>query len=510
MVGRTGRLARRGLTGAVTALLAALTPSASQATWLKAETERFIVYSDGREQELADFATQLTIFDAMLRKVYRQTEAPPATSRFEIFLISGKDQLRRILPGAPATMRGYYSAQPTGIYAVAKRVGSAQMATNEVLFHEYMHRVMLETTRARYPAWLVEAYAEYFQTARITRDHIELGRQSRVRLDALQAEKWLPWDDVLGKTPDEFALGRQSIYYAQAWLLLHYMLSDGDRSRQLDVALRNMAGGAAPAEAFRAATGLDEAVLTTALQAYRTRRLATRRVPNPLLSRPVFRMSTLTSSADGLLLEAQRLIDGVPRDEQAGFLAVVRDQAGRFPGDRFAELTLARAEANYGDAKAAGAIMDRWLAKAPEEAEVLRAAADIHMAASRRDPGRRRDHLHAARPYLVKARQTTPDDFRILYDYVVTRTIEPGFPDEDDIDGLLRARQLAPSIQPITLLAAQALIFRGRKDEARQLLLPIANAPHGGEMSEQAKRLLDTGRARLIVPNAEGLRPAAP
>lgn len=502
-------LARRGLSGAIAVLLAALTPSAGQAAWLKAETDHFIVYSDGRETELRDFATHLITFDAMLRKVYKPAETTRPTGKVEIFLVRGKDQLRRILPGAPATMRGYYSAQPSGVYAVALRARVAQMADNEVLFHEYMHRVMQETAPSAHPAWLVEAYAEYFQTARIRPDHIELGRDSPVRAETLSRQPWLPWDELLGKTPDEVDKRRQSIYYAQAWILLRYVLSDSARTQQLDAALRRIAAGEAPAPAVYKALGMDPAALTKALQAYITVKPAIRRMPNPLSTPPVVSLSKLPPSADGLLLESQRLIDGVPWNEQAAFLTMTQGQAGRFPGDRFADLTLARAEANFGDAEAAQAIVGRWLATAPDDVDILRAAAEIHLAAARRDPERRKDHLRAARPYLAKAYERAPDDFRVLYDYVFTRTVEPGFPDENDIDLLLRACRLAPSVPSIPIFAAQALIYRGRKEEARQLLLPIAHAPHGGWTSAQAKRLIDTGTASLIVPNAEGLKPAA-
>ncbi len=53
------------------ALIAALAATSAEAKWLRAETDNFIIYSEGSEKSLRDFAVTLQRFDATLRFRFR-------------------------------------------------------------------------------------------------------------------------------------------------------------------------------------------------------------------------------------------------------------------------------------------------------------------------------------------------------------------------------------------------------------------------------------------------------
>lgn len=484
---------RRGVAAAfASAFISLAIATPSHAAWLKAETDRFVVYSDGRESELTAFVTKLTTFDAMLREIHTQAGATPTTGKFIVYLVSGSGQLRRLWPGVSPSIRGYYRADTTGAYAVAVRSDNGGwLGADDVLFHEYMHRFMLETFPAAYPGWLVEAYAEYFATTEIRPDHVEIGNYSQERAYSLRAETWLPWSEVLGKSVAELRPAQRSVFYAQAWMLLHYMMADRDRRVQLNTAITKIGAGKNPVEAFQEATGMDEEQLNKALRAYINAKIALRRGPNPLKAPPAIVVTPLAPSADSLLLEAQRLEDGVAEAARGAFLEDLRARCAKYPGDRLAELTLARLEAAYGDAGVADVIIKRWLEKEPESADVLRLAADAEISAAARNPADRDKHLRAARPFLGKAYQKDPDDFRLLYSYAYARSIEPGYPTENELKALLRAHELAPSVEAIAIQAGAALLRRGQRDRALRILQPVANDPHGGESASYAQALIN-------------------
>ena len=73
------------LAGALTALVA---PGAAQAKWYRAETDRFVVYGEGREAKVREMAARLTAFDAVLR-----LHNPPPDGRsprkLDVYMVGG-------------------------------------------------------------------------------------------------------------------------------------------------------------------------------------------------------------------------------------------------------------------------------------------------------------------------------------------------------------------------------------------------------------------------------------
>src|SRR5690554_7795799 len=100
---------------AITAFLAvfiALTVVAApaKADWLRAESERFIVYSDGDERTLRQYVQKLETFDRVLRLWIAADlsldEAPPRP--LPIYLVGNHRELARVVPGATEILQGIY------------------------------------------------------------------------------------------------------------------------------------------------------------------------------------------------------------------------------------------------------------------------------------------------------------------------------------------------------------------------------------------------------------------
>lgn len=486
----------------------------AKADWYRAETDRFVVYGEGREAKVRDFAVKLQTFDSMLRVFHPVTKTKATATKVHVYLVDGVRDLRRIRPGLPNQVAGFYSASNEGIVAAAATAGGMQ--ADDVLFHEYAHHFMLENFPSAYPAWFVEGFAEYFMTAEITEGGVKVGGYNQDRAEALFFASWLPWEDIFGKTTGETRKRDRYAYYSQSWLLAHYMYSDDARTKQLEKALTAIAAGAAPLQAFHDATGLDAAALDRELRRYRKLRLFMVRVPPPAAES--VKTDRLGPGEAEFVLDHARLILSPTGELDQAYLDGVRGRAQRYPADPFAQRTLARAEFVMGDVARGEAIVRTLLAARPDDVENLLMAGTGQILAGmrEREPEDRVVRFRAARPHLGKAYALDKEDFRPLYAYALARSVEPEFPTDNDMTVLLEARALAPSVQENALRAGLALLKKGRLEDARRVLAPVINNPHAGAFAAQARALL-AGRSEAEAQAAakaaeaeEAAEPASP
>jgi hypothetical protein len=469
----------------------AIAPGPAHAAWYRVETDRFIVYGEGNEKAARDYATRLTIFDSVLRRFHPSTRDRVARTKVQVYLVANEDQLKKVNPNLGPYVLGFYSAMNEGVFAVA--IKSQVFGGDDVLFHEYAHHFMLENFPAAYPAWFVEGWAEYFMTTDIRATEVRVGGYNEARVYGIFQTEWLPLAEILTKTVWETRKERRDIYYAQSWLLMHYMRDDAARSKQMDAAILAISKGENPVKAFEAATGKPLEALTAELKKYR--RLQTFVLKGAQDVQPQMTVTTLPRSADDLVLDNVRLILWQTGRPDADELAAVRRKAAKYPGDPLAETTLARAEFVLGEVTAGEAIVQRRLAANPNAPEDLLLAGTGQLLAGFREKDQRQDRFRAARPFLLKAYNLDKGDFRTLFAYAMSRQVEPVYPNDNDINALLEARTLAPAVMDTSIQAGFALIARGRKDEAARVLAPVINSPHGGPAAAAAKRALSGNMA---------------
>lgn len=459
---------------------------AARAAWLRVETDKFVVYGQGSEASLRDYATKLTIYDGILRRYNPVTQGRRPATKVQVFMVRSHEDLRRVSPGIGNDYAGFYTAGGDGQIAVVQT--NVTESRDLILFHEYAHHFMLENFPAAYPAWFVEGWAEYFSTTQIHPKSIDVGGFSPGRALTILEAEWLPLDVLLTRTTWQTRGEATQAYYAEAWLLTHYMMSDATRAAQLDKATVAISQGTPPVQAFEAATGQSLADITAALKKYR--RLPVMSFPIEAMTPPQMVVSAMPASAEDLLLDSARLMMSAPGRVDEAFLARVRRTAARYPNDPLAERTLARAEFLMGEVAAGEAIMARRLASAAAEPEDELLAGEGEVFAGMRDPAQRQERYRAARPHLMKAYQRNPGDFRCLHAYAISRSVEPNYPSENDMNALIEARNLAPSVMDNSLQLGLALAHKGQMADARRVLAPLVNNPHGGAIARAASQVL--------------------
>jgi tetratricopeptide (TPR) repeat protein len=491
--GRCGMQKMRKITALCLALLSAPTLAGQ---WHVAETQHFRIYSEGSTEALAEQAAVLEDYRGLLDALTTRPESN-LEPKLDIFLLDGIGDARPFTPMSRG-IAGFYTGTSGRIaaYSVADDAGA-----QETLLHEYAHHYMLGTQgNVAYPRWYTEGFAEYFSTAQFTPGKIQVGAASPGRVDWLVYSEWMPIDRVLtGKFKRGIDVPR---FYAQSWLMTHYLLRSPGMADKLAAYLQALTAGEENVAAFREKV-MPSTDLQGALRHYLSQRklTLTTYTRSPKTAAEV-KVSALPASADPMLLLLANLEFGLPKDDRDAAVKRVREAAARFPGDPLAERTLAYAEMRYGDRTQGTALLDKLLAATPDDPTLLRWRGE---AAFPREGSPDAAQAKDARKYLARAYKLDPGDWRTLYRYAMVedpfaKALEPG-----TLEVLLRAHALAPQVDEIGVTTAVALARAGRVQEAAKIMEPIAHSRHVGPITEATEPLL----AQLKAGDTAGFLAAA-
>lgn len=457
----------------------------ARAEWLKAESERFIVYGDGNARQLIAYTEKLETFDRLLRwKMGLPIEEVPPR-KLPIYLVDYAG-LRRVAPGIGENVAGFYAAREEDIFAVAIRGGMG----DDVLLHEYAHHFMMQNSAYAYPAWFIEGFAEYFATADINDTRILIGKHNDARGSWLRGATWISMNDLLAKRSGEVRR-RNETYYPLAWLLTHWFMGNDARFEQLRAYLLDVGAGGNAIEAMPRATGLTNAELRRELRGYMGR------IPYSQISnffpRAQVTVTPLSASAGDLLLMTQRLT-GVPTTHSDSTLAEVRRLAARHPDDPAAMLALGHAEMHLGDRDAGEAVLRRLIAAHPDHVEGHQYLAKSLLERAAGDGADVRALKAEGQRLLGRAFQLDDANYRTFMLLAEVREGSPGYPTENDILTRELALQLAPQLDKARMDMAETYLAAGRREDAIRTIEVLANDPHGGEDAKAAQTLLNQAR----------------
>lgn len=494
-----------GLRVALMAGTVAAVPGLAHADWRQAETRHFIVYGNGFERELRNDAIGLERIDQLMRTYFALPD-PEGGRKLPVYVVRNQRDLAAVSPGVAEGTAGFYTANFRDVRAVAIRgLG------DEFLRHEYAHHFMYRNFPGTYPAWFREGFAEFFMTATVaTNGHATVGKSSLMRVWTLNNLPWLPMERVL---TGQYARGERdhhSAFYAQSWLLTHWTLTDPERRRRMQAYLGDTARGVTPEAALRTHFDMDARQLERTLRAYFNAgpRYAELEIG---AAEPALAITALPDSADDVLLLDLNARDGGPASQGPDMLATARAAAERRLGDALTQMALARVELRWGDPAAAEQAIQPLLDADPANAELLLLMADARITAGDKlnDPTARESLYRQARGFLARAYAADPGDNRVYQNIAYSRRFAPDYPTENDVELWRRAVAIAPEVASNRAVTAEAMLRHGLVDEAEQVIQPVANDPHGGEIPERLQRILDqiAEARRAAVGSAAGTVP---
>ena len=503
-----------GRLGAALALLCCCAASPAAARWLRADTNNFIIYSEGDEKSLRRFAENLQLFDATLRHRFN-VPGGFEPNRLTIYLLREAADVNRLSGGrlGPGTA-GFYSVTTDGSFAVSNREnddnpGRGTPASQQILFHEYSHHFMKRYMPVAFPAWFIEGFAEYLSTVDFEKDgRPAVGMPVYSRAYGLLALPKIPAERLLSERPTAMKnLAQQDAYYGRAWLLTHMLYSDQARSGQLLTYMQAINRGDDPAKAGPAAFG-DLAQLDKDLNAYMNRRLNYTLLHKAMVVEGAISITPLSAAEDALLpLRLARLSASDDQERRAKITADLQKLAALHPGDAGVWFELAASEWDKGDEHrdlaATRAAVDKALALKADHvrANVLLGrllAAEMDAKGDYSDAAWR-----AVRKPIALANRTNPDDPLPLFEFFQSYVNQGQRPPAIALQGLAQAFSLEPENVTIRMNHAFALANAGKFDAATNLAKTIAFDPHdrgtGQNLLDQIEAMRQRGKDGTVT-----------
>jgi tetratricopeptide (TPR) repeat protein len=477
-----------------------------QRKWLQVRSPNFTVMGEASARDLKLVAERMEQLHAALGQMTGMSSVD--TSDVTVIVFKTEASFRPFLPryqGKPVPAAGYFQPGPMNYVAI---LSDRDYDYSDVVYHEYVHLVAARALGSM-PLWLGEGVAEFFSTFQ----PVDGGKKARVgdahatHLERLQRE-FVPLAALTAVDHDSPAYNerdKQSVFYAESWLLYHYLQIGQKQKYQprfgrfVDAILDGMPFDRACVEHL----GVTMAVLESELRQYAgSLRFYQFEVVLPDALRRLDRLQpTPVSEAEAHAQLAQLLVALREPAEARAHLdhAVAVDPNQPLALARLAEQTVTRApEEALAFARRSAAAPDQTYLSAYYRARTLSQAANVDSALV--EPG----VLEAAWRQVATLNPRSADAHEALAQLRA---------DAEDFEPALalqrRAMELEPARDDLHLGMARVLIMKGDTREARSLLGPLAARGSTPAVRQGAREYLGIA-ARVELARAAGAETPVP
>lgn len=228
---------------AVLVLMATTTGAATVAAkdaWAGVRSPHYLLVGDASESELREVAIRFEQFRNAFSQLFPasglSSSVPTTVVVFKDF-DSYKD-FRPLYQGKPTDFISYFQSG-LDINYIALPLDRDRETLYVKLFHESVH-LLIDSQARRIPDWLNEGLAQYYSTFEfdIARNRNILGKPVNGNLSLLRKQKLLPLAALFNvdrASPDYNERERNGIFNAEAWALVHYLMTADDGRRQLQL-----------------------------------------------------------------------------------------------------------------------------------------------------------------------------------------------------------------------------------------------------------------------------------
>ena len=453
--------------------------------WIEVRSDHFVVASALSEQETVDLATSLEHFRLAIDLLTGAAAVPEPISTTIYILPSAVRGL-----GFSGDIGGYFRPGMRANHAVM--VGYGEIS-EEILKHEYTHYLSRNRDHRLYPPWLEEGLADLLSTLDVAGTSLEYGRVVAGRARTLFSASWLPYGLVLERKVGFGSSDDAARFYAQAWLLVHYLMigrRDHDFARETADFLRRLEAREAPVDAFKASYGLAVDSLRPQLEEYaRAMRFWRMQLTTPF---PAPRFVTRAIPADEIAAQFGFLAQlvGYHRDARKYYEASLRAN----PANTSALVGMARDLQREPGRRweAAQRLYERALELEPDDDEHHLDYGEffLYQVPYERKAAARRQLLVEARRRFARAYELNPDNPETLAQNGRTYLVD-GEDVMKAVESLEQAHALLPAQQDIQLLLARAYVAAGASASARELLEGMFAVSHGRQVRQIEKLLED-------------------
>jgi len=473
-------------------------PRAAKDTWIGVRTTHLNIVSSANESATRRVAERLERFvDGVAAFAPSQIAADVPVTVILFRSDAAYAPFRPKQDGRTLGVTGYFQrADDENLIALSMETG-AEAEPLRVIFHEYAHALMARSA-VLWPLWLQEGMAEFYSAFQADSRRFTLGDWIREHPPLLRSARLLPVRDLfaVNLSSSTYRGANRDIYYAQSWLLTHYLLAgDGGRRRAgLAQFTDGIASGRWPHRSFADAFGTDEDTLQDELRRY----LADERYigANLSLARPAPRVTAAVrtlSDAEAEVIQGILLMRVGRGDEADAYFARARALDPAAPRLEESQGFLALTRGRY---REAAAHLERAIGHDPKNA-----LAHYYYAETLRredmEQGRvvSPDRARAIAAPLRTVIALSPNFARAYYLLGYALSVS-----EDDLEEAARRLKMAISLTPphraAMLTLASVQMKMGEYDDARTTAQTVANAP---DTAEEIRK-----EARAIAEKAAG------
>jgi TPR repeat protein len=249
----------------VLAVLAAV--PAFGADWVEVKSPAFAVVSDGGEKDARRMLAQFEQVRAVLKEAWPWANVDPSRP-VTIIAIQEGDAYRRLVPasrqadGAPLPAAVLVPAPDRNWVCLRTDVSRFQDSDDtwehpyRSALHDYV-QLLLHLNYVQLPTWLEEGLSEYWGNTIVDGDRLILGRVIPSHQWTLRERPSLPLAKLFAITrgsPEFSDTDRATPFYAEAWALVHLLMTSETRQGQLgklmDLLRAGRPAAAAVSEAF--------------------------------------------------------------------------------------------------------------------------------------------------------------------------------------------------------------------------------------------------------------------
>ena len=193
-------------------------------SWVSVRSKHLLVIGNGSEKEIRQVTARLEQFrevvSTLLAKAGSDSAIPTTVIVFKDDASYGPFKVSE-------NNSGYFQPGQDVNYITLSTESRGDRDPFSTIFHEYTH-LLVNDTFGKTPAWFNEGLAELYSTLSVSDDQrVVIGRPIRRHISTLQQNSLLPLRTLLEvdyKSPFYNESQKQSIFYAEAWALMHYLM----------------------------------------------------------------------------------------------------------------------------------------------------------------------------------------------------------------------------------------------------------------------------------------------
>ena len=215
---------------------ASATAAAENAGWVEVRTPHFVVSSNAGEAAARGVATDFEQIRALFHVTFPELRVDPPQP---IRIVVARDEatMRMITPDE---WGGPEHVHPSGVFHsdgemdyVVLRLDAEGTTAFHTSYHEYTHSLM-HLNFSRLPLWVREGVAEFFGNSLLSEAKATTGTVDRGHVYVLSKNEWLPMEtlfQVTESSPFYNEKNPASVFYAESWATVHYLLLDPEARR---------------------------------------------------------------------------------------------------------------------------------------------------------------------------------------------------------------------------------------------------------------------------------------